>query len=405
MVFESVRAYDPIVAPKLHPNIDMPKKKLTALSIPTLARGEWWDVVLPGLILRVGVKRRTWQFRYHTGGSYHRKPLGHFPAMELAEAREAARKLIDRADKGLPIEVSAPHPRSSTALTLGALLDRYEALRTREGKRTRTLPEAMRLLRRSLRPYLSLPVGEFSKTDLRAARDAMVEADAVFAGNRMLAYLGPAMRWAAQEDLIPTNFVPDIRRAPERKRSRVLTKEEIARIWKACDDDFGTREAAKNFGRMVRFLLVTAQRRDEAASLRFGHILDGIWRQATNKSDRPQSLTLPPLAKSLVGEGGTQDYVFAGRRGKLSGFSKLKAELDKASAVTNWRLHDLRRTAATNMQELGIRNEVVESILNHAVPGVGGVYLRSELEKQKAEALVVWATEIARIAKPKELIA
>ena len=93
----------------------MPAKKLTALSIPTLAPGEWYDAVLPGLILRVGIKRRTWQFRYHAGGSYHRKPLGHFPAMELADAREAGRKLIGRAEKGVPIEVSAPHPRVAIA--------------------------------------------------------------------------------------------------------------------------------------------------------------------------------------------------------------------------------------------------------------------------------------------------
>ena len=194
----------------------MPQKKLTALAIPTLAPGEWYDAVLPGLILRVGVKRRTWQFRYHAGGSYHRKPLGHFPAMELAEARDTARRLIDRADKGVPIEISAPHPRSSSVLTLGALLDRYEALRIREGKRTKTLPEAMRLLRRILKPYLSLPADQFSKADLRSARDVLVEADTIIAANRMLGYLGPILRWAAQEDLIPTNFVPDIRRAPER---------------------------------------------------------------------------------------------------------------------------------------------------------------------------------------------
>ena len=52
------------------------------------------------------------------------------------------------------------------------------------------------------------------------------------------------------------------------------------------------------------------------------------------------------------------------------------------------------------MQELGIRNEVVQAILNHAVPGVGGVYLRSELEKQKAEALATWATALTRIVRP-----
>jgi integrase len=376
----------------------VPTKKLTALSIPTLAPGEWYDTVVPGLILRVGIKRRTWSFRYHAGGSYPREPLGHFPRMGLADAREAGRKLNSRAEKGVPIEVSVPRPRGSSSLTVGALLDRYEVLRTKEGQRTRSLPEAMRSLRRNLKPWLSLPADQFSKADLRAARDAMVQADNVIAANRLLGYLGPVLRWAAQEDLIPTNFVPDIRRAPEQKRSRVLTKKEIAAIWKACDD-LGSREAAKNFGRLVKFLLVTAQRRDEAASLRLGHILDGTWRQATNKSDRPQNLTLPPLAKSLVGEGGAQAYVFAGRSGKLSGFSKLKAELDKASGVADWRLHDLRRTASTNMQELDIRNEVVQAILNHAVPGVGGVYLRSELEKQKTEALATWAIALERIVK------
>jgi hypothetical protein len=94
----------------------VPTKKLTALSIPTLAPGEWYDAVLPGLILRVGKKRRTWQFRYHAGGSYHRKPLGHFPAMELADAREAGRKLIGRAEKG-PSCRHSRRPRRSVQST------------------------------------------------------------------------------------------------------------------------------------------------------------------------------------------------------------------------------------------------------------------------------------------------
>jgi integrase len=177
----------------------------------------------------------------------------------------------------------------------------------------------------------------------------------------------------------------------------VLTKKEIAAIWRACGDNLGTRPAARNFGRLVRFLLVTAQRRDEAASLRHGHILDGTWRQTHNKSDRPHSLILPQLALALVGQGRAQDYVFAGSVGKISGFSKLKIALDEASGVEDWRVHDLRRTAATNMQELGIRNEVVQAILNHAVPGVGGVYLRSELEKEKADALAKWAVALTKI--------
>ena len=70
----------------------MPSKKLTALAIPNFTPGEWYDAVLPGLILRVGKNRRSWSYRFHANGSYHRKPLGHFPAMELGEARDAARR-------------------------------------------------------------------------------------------------------------------------------------------------------------------------------------------------------------------------------------------------------------------------------------------------------------------------
>jgi integrase len=377
----------------------MPTKKLTALAIPSLAPGEWYDSVLPGLILRVGVKRRTWQYRYHAGGSYHRKPLGHFPAMELREARDAARTLLDRADRGVPIEAPAPHPRSSTVLTLGVLLDRYEERRKREGQRITALPKVMRLLRLHLKPYLPLPASDLSKADLRAARDALIGAGLPAASNRLLSALSPVMRWAAEEDLIPANFVPAIRRMPANKRERVLSKQEIAAIWKACDG-LGSTAVAGNYGRMIRFLLITAQRRDEAASLRHGHILDGVWRQTENKSSRPHNLTLPPLALALIGQGNARDLVFAGRFEKIEAFSRLKRLLDKASGVEDWRLHDLRRTAASSMQDLGIRNEIIQAVLNHAVPGVGGVYLRSELEKQKAEALAAWAAALIRIVGP-----
>ena len=75
----------------------------------------------------------------------------------------------------------------------------------------------------------------------------------------------------------------------------------------------------------------------------------------------------------------------------------MKRKLDEASGVTDWRLHDLRRTAASNMQELKIRNEVVQAVLNHSLPGVGGIYLRAELEREKADALAMWAVALTKI--------
>ena len=183
----------------------------------------------------------------------------------------------------------------------------------------------------------------------------------------------------------------------------MLTKKEIAAIWKACGE-FEGRPAAHNFGRMVRFLLASAQRRDDAASLRHGHILDCTWRQTTNKSDRPHSMNLPSLALKLVGQGTAQGMCLPAASARFLG-SRNSAALDKASGVSDWRLHDLRRTAATNMQELGVPNHIVQAVLNHSIPGVGGVYLHAELEKQKAEALATWAVALAKIVRPVSLVA
>jgi integrase len=262
----------------------------------------------------------------------------------------------------------------------------------------------MASLWRNLSPYLAMPAVEFSKADLRAARDKTAEDRGIIAANRLLGYLGPMMRWAAEEDLITANFAGAVRRSPEQERTRKLTDAEIVAIWRACDQLNGS-EAARNYGRLVRFLLVTAQRRDEAASLRYGHILDGTWHQTENKSNRPHNIPLPPLALDLVGQGDARELVFAGRSGKISGYSKLMAALDEASGVFDWVLHDLRRTAASRMQALRVPNHVVELILNHALPGIGGVYLQAELEDQKAEALANWSRALAKIVRPLALVA
>ena len=373
----------------------MPSRKLTTTAIPHLAEGEWYDLTLPGLVLRVGKKRRSWTFRYHSSGSYHRKPLGHFPAMELAAARNAGRRLLDALDRGAPLPPPELHPRSPGVLTLGALLDQYEAMRLREGVRIRTFTKTMRLLRHHLGSHLALPAADFSKAELRNIRNELVAAGTAIAANRLLGTLGPVLRWAAQEDLVAANFVPAIRRSPEPLRARVLTPAEIGRIWRACEE-LGP-DVSGSYGRLVRFLLLTAQRLGEAASLRHGDILDGTWKQVANKSSRPHSLPLPPLALGLIGHGEARALVFPGRAGKIGALSRLKRRLDQASGVTGWRVHDLRRSAASSMQDLEIRNEIVQAILNHAVPGVGGVYLRSELEKQKAEALATWANALERI--------
>ncbi len=385
-------------------------KKLTAISLTTLPEGDYPDPLVPGLTFRVGKKRRVWTLRYRIGDAQRRDILGYYLGanppegsehMGLADARDSARKRLERAEAGVPIEEKPSHPKQG-GKTVADIIDAYEKLRIKEGGRTKTLDHALTSVRSGLKDYLRLPATQFSKADLRAARDEIAERAPIMA-NRFLAYLGPIWRWAAGEDLVPMNFVRDVRKGAERKRDRVLTHDEIRAIWNACGE-FET-DSGRAFGRLVKFLLVTAQRRDEGASVKHGDILDGIWRQDQNKSARAHRLKLPRLALDLVGSGEAKDIVFAGESGKLGGFSKWKADLDERSKVTDWRLHDLRRTGASNMQMLGISNDVIQGVLNHAIAGVGGVYLRAELDKAKGDALEKWATALSKIVKDKQSVA
>ena len=65
--------------------------------------------------------------------------------------------------------------------------------------------------------------------------------------------------------------------------------------------------------------------------------------------------------------------------------------------MTGWRLHDLRRTAASGLQDLGVRPDVIGAVLNHSLGGVSAIYMRSELEAAKRDALARWANEVEKI--------
>lgn len=84
----------------------------------------------------------------------------------------------------------------------------------------------------------------------------------------------------------------------------------------------------------------------------------------------------------------------------FSGWTKAKRRLDELSGITNWRLHDLRRTAATGMARAGVSPVVIERLLNHAISSAGplaAVYQRYDYVKEKGEALAVWDAEVARL--------
>lgn len=377
----------------------MPKIKNPA-TISTLPKGDYVDGLVPGLNLTVGAKRRTWTLRHRVGGRLRRDRLGHFPAMGLAQARDAARELALRVDHGLMPTPPPVHPRDA-GITVGDMLDRYERFRRQKGERVKTLDKKMVFIRNHLRAHLAVPLTLFGKHELREIRDR-IAATAPASSNQFLACLAPAFRWALTEDLVEHDVSRGVLKvAPVVKRDRVLSHEELRRIWHAAGE-MGPSPTRKAYGRLIKFLMLVGCRLNEAGTMRYGDILDGVWRQdpRSNKSNRLHTVPLSALAMSIVGTGEARDLVFASSAGTklLTGqYGPLKRHIDQLCGVEAWVHHDLRRTFASALQDFGTDYLTIEALLNHSLRGTASVYMRGTMEAQKREALASWAVRLEQI--------
>jgi integrase len=221
------------------------------------------------------------------------------------------------------------------------------------------------------------------------------------------------MNWrAARSDDYSAPISRGMRRTnpKERARARILSDEELRAAWKAAEGDGA-------FGAFIRLLLLTAQRREKVASMRWRDIANGTWTIPAEAREKGAGgeLELPPAALDIIEAQpriGESPYVFAGRSVKgrehacLSGFGKRKRALDAKVAaelpnVPQWQLHDLRRTARSLMSRAGVRPDIAERVMGHVQPGVAGVYDRHAYFDEKADALAKLAALVNAIVKPR----
>ena len=188
----------------------------------------------------------------------------------------------------------------------------------------------------------------------------------------------------------------------KKPRDRVLKPGEVADLWAAWDT------AGYPFGTLQKFLLLTGQRRGEAAEMTWQEVdLEAtIWTMPAERSKSGREMLVPlsdlavELLESLPRFEGC-DFVFTSRgKRPVSGFSKARQIAERESGVTGWRLHDLRRTCRTGMARLGVAEIVAERCLNHAPKGLSAVYNVHEYQSEKREALQAWATELRLITTP-----
>ena len=221
--------------------------------------------------------------------------------------------------------------------------------------------------------------------------------------NYVLAVIRPIFRFAVAREWIDASPVEGVSKPlHEQSRDRVLSMEKVAAVWKAAG------LLGYPAGQFVRILLLTAQRRTEVASMRWQDVdLDAatwIIPGAETKSERTHLVPLSAAALAILREvPQLGPYVFTSDgETHLSGYAKAKSRLDTYVAaagvkLTPWRLHDLRRTAATHMVRLGVSETTVGRVLNHATAGVTAkVYALHSYAPEKRSALDRWAAELVR---------
>lgn len=409
-------------------------KALTARSVEQakagVARKEIPDGLLAGLYLVVQPSgAKSWAVRYRHGGKPRKCTLGPFPALELAEARDAARAALRAVAKGEDPSTQKIEAKRAAVAERENDRDLFknvvaEFIR-RHASKNRTGRETERLIDREVMPaWGEKRVQEITKRDVIELLDRIADSTGRGGGkkgitaNRTLAAIRRLFNWCIERDILSASPCAGVKPpAIETSRDRVLSDDEIRWLWQACDS------AGHPFGPLIKLLLVTAQREEEVGGLVHGEMALSAsppsWTIPSRraKNGREQFVPLSGLALDIIADlpriAGRKGYLFTTTgETPVSGYSRTKdrlthkmlriaqAEAEKRGddpdevAIPHWTLHDLRRTAATGMQRLGQPIEVVEAVLNHKsgkVRGVAAIYGRHSYGAEKQRALEAWA--------------
>jgi integrase len=379
----------------------MPRRSLTAPTVarlkpPSQGQVDYFDKGFPGFALRVSYGGgKSFVFFYRIGGKLRRMTLGTFPALSLAEAREAWR--VARQDAAAGRDPARAHKREKPATDFENVAREWVM---RDQAKNKSRREVERIVNREMIPvWGTRAIAEITRRDILDLIDGIADRGSPIMARRVLAYVHRLFKWSVGRGIIDTNPATDLPKpGSETKRDRVLSDEEVIRIWNV------SLNLGWPFGEAIRLLILTGARREEIGALQWEEFVDREIRLAgtRTKNGNPHIIPLSAAACAIVGgipriPGGKLVFTTNGKT-PISGWSRAKTALDEEAAImTPWRIHDLRRTVATGLQKLGIGLQVIEAILGHVSgsrAGVVGTYQRHSFDDEKRTALEAWGAHI-----------
>jgi integrase len=378
-----------------------------------------WDDDPPGFGCRVfpnGLKSFVVQYRLKGTRKAVTLTLGQYGThLTLTQARKVARDKLGQVKVGNDPQADvkarkAEEVAKSKMLTVAKLVADYTAALqggTVKTKRLRQRAPSPRYVEDTV-----LHLSRFADAYGSQAADAITSADvlrlldgysSLSVHRRMHGAIRRMYDWARQRALVSNAPADHIESTAAAARERVLTLAELARIWRAAD---GLEAVYRD---VVHLLIATGQRRSEVAGMTWGEIdlQKAIWTlpAGRTKARRQHTIPLPALAAAALqarhgASVGKDDVVLPtlSRDGRtiaaISGWNWLKRELDRRTGMTDWRLHDFRRSIVTLCAEAGADVAVLDSLLNHASSatrgGVTGVYQRATLIEPMRQVMALW---------------
>jgi integrase len=331
--------------------------------LPNGKRFDVWDASLRSFGVRVSVRgTKTFILKIHNS----RRTIGRYPILSLSEARTEAKKLLAEKTLGKlrPRSVSFSHAKGE-----------YEEHCNNSCKAS-TAAEYKRLLARL--DFRDFPThDEFARvikkfTSPSERRHITIAASVFF-------------NWCIQRRYITENVALGLDKSLSRSRTRVLTDDELKAVWKATEEP-------TPYNDIVRLCILSGQRRGELSNVKPEWIGQNTLTipAASTKNNREHLIPCGMLTMTFL------------KRCPFSSnsWSKNKTALDKASGVTNWTLHDLRRTFATIHARIGTPPHVIEKLLNHVtgqISGVAAIYNRYSFLPEMTDAMMRYEATLSKI--------
>lgn len=345
-----------------------------------------------------GKVNTTWVVQYRRGGASRRVLLGAGNVLSADQARGEARKVLAMVALGADPQGDKAVRRDRDRLSLRSVVDEFLV-----AKAETVRPGSLREITRHLtgpyfKPLHGMAVDSVTRRDVAAAIVAAQRRHGPNVAGVVRATLSSFFSWTLSMGLTEGNpVIGSAQPKGAEARSRVLSDQELVRIWVACGGD--------DYGKIIRLLWLTGCRRQEIGGMVWDELDThrGTWTipAARSKNAKPHTLPLMPMMREIiesVPRMAERDHLF-GLHSPLgfTAWAQGKAALDAYSGVTDWRVHDVRRTFVTRLGDLGVAPHIIEQMVNHVSghrSGVAGVYNRSSYEREVRNALALWADHI-----------